>query len=167
MKEAGLDLHALDLRGSDLGDPSSRRADPFERQSSSGRINRATVILGLAAASFLGLATEAPCQLFLPMNGKPVTATDFAGKTICWSNGHVAKYGADGSFANSAGAETRWRVPETGVLEVGNKRHCQAEVQQDGQVHLHWLKLRSRRNPVRDLWGQYCSKSLDTGTEDE
>jgi hypothetical protein len=126
-------------------------------------MNRASLILSLAAASFLGLATEGTGQIFLPMNGKPVTAKDFAGKTICWSNGRVAKYGADGSFANNAGTETRWSVPEAGVLVVGIRGHYQAEVQQDGQVHLHWLKLISSKHPVRDLWGQYCSKSLDAG----
>lgn len=125
-------------------------------------MNKGIAFLSLAV---VGMATEGSAQ-FLQSTGRPIMAKDVSGRTVCWSNGHIAEYRPDGSFANSAGAKARWSVSETGVLTVGNHNY-QAEVQQDGQVHLHWLVLRSHRHPVRDLWGQYCSKPLSAGAEDE
>jgi hypothetical protein len=117
-------------------------------------------ILRLTLACALTSVTGASAQLFLPQEGRPVRSNDFSGKTICWSNGHVASYGANGHFANNVGVESTWSVTEPGTLRTGRK-YYEADVQQDGQVHLHWLILRSKHNPVRDLWGKYCDTAVD------
>jgi hypothetical protein len=129
-------------------------------------MNRPTVVLGFGVLAALGSAHRASAQLFVPSEGRPATANDFSGKTICWSNGHVGKYSADGRFENNLGKEGRWFVSDAGVFQAGLKQF-EAEVLKDGQVRLHWLVLRSKRNSVRDLWGKYCNASLSAGVQHE
>jgi hypothetical protein len=125
-------------------------------------MDRAIVILGLGVLSALAPVDRVSAQLILPQEGRPANANDFSGKTICWNNGRVGKYNSDGRFQNNVGNEGRWLVPEAGVFQAGSK-HFEAEVLKDGQVHLHWLVLRSKRNSVRDLWGKYCNASPNVG----
>ena len=121
---------------------------------------------GLAAAAFaasLILASEASeasqGYVLLPdSDGRPVQASDLAGKTICWDMGVVARYGRDGRFENSNGADTRWQVSEPGVIQIGNG-YRQVVVLPNGQFRLHVMK----RKYNTYHFGDVCQKPVDEG----
>jgi hypothetical protein len=69
-------------------------------------------------------------------DGRPVVASDVAGKKVCWNIGKWDMYEADGQFTNNYGRHSRWPVPEPGVLKRGSQ-YRQVEVLPDGRFHLH------------------------------
>jgi len=124
---------------------------------------------GSAAAAFaaaLLVASGAPAgsagYVLLPeSDGRPVQASDLAGKTICWDMGVVARYGRDGRFANSRGAETRWRVTEPGVIQIG-QGYRQVVVLPNGQFRVHVAKRKFNTYHFGDV----CQKPVAEGEAD-
>lgn len=51
--------------------------------------------------------------------GRPVTAADLSGKTVCWNGGLVTSYYADGREINNHGRRSLWSVPEPGLVRFG------------------------------------------------
>ena len=51
--------------------------------------------------------------------GRPVTAADLSGKTVCWAGGYKTTYYADGRESNSRGRHSTWSVPEPGLVQFG------------------------------------------------
>ena len=86
--------------------------------------------------------------------GRPITAKDLAGKTICWSDGTKETFAANGVQTSSLGGRRKWSVLEPGVLLVG-RRHTQMEITSDGRFLIH----RFCGSCGRDVawWGTPCS----------
>jgi hypothetical protein len=54
--------------------------------------------------------------------GRPATAADLSGKSICWDGGRlVTTYYADGRELNNHGKHSVWSVPEPGLGSVLNR----------------------------------------------
>lgn len=83
--------------------------------------------------------------------GRPVIASDVAGKKVCWNTGQWHMYEADGQFTNNYGHHSRWSVPEPGILERG-RQYRQVEVLPDGRFHLRYYS-----HGDRDYWGTACN----------
>ena len=49
--------------------------------------------------------------------GRPVTAADLSGKTLCWNDGVVTTYYPDGRLSDNRGLHTIWSVPEPGLVK--------------------------------------------------
>ena len=99
---------------------------------------------------------DAVAQWVLPFDGRPVTARDVSGKTICWDTGRKITFGADGRFINPRGRVTTWSVPEPGVIVTGYRRR-QIEVLADGELHSHTYKVyRGGGDKNIDHWGKVC-----------
>ncbi|RBP06233.1 hypothetical protein DFR50_13211 [Roseiarcus fermentans] len=118
-----------------------------------------------AAAAFAAaslVASEAWAgsgYLLLPDNdGRPVQASDLAGRTICWDTGVVARYGRDGRFANSDGDEAHWQVVEPGVIQIG-RGYREVVVLPSGQFRVHVAK----RKYNTYHFGDVCKKPVDEG----
>jgi hypothetical protein len=68
--------------------------------------------------------------------GRPITAKDIAGKTICWSRKGVrANFAANGQYTDNQhrpGFRDQWSVPEPGVYEldigIGRWRFCKTDI---------------------------------------
>jgi hypothetical protein len=84
--------------------------------------------------------------------GRPIIASDVAGKKVCWNTGQWDIYKADGQFTNNHGRHSGWSVPEPGVLKRG-PQYRQVEVLPDGRFHLHY----SNYGADRDYWGTACN----------
>jgi hypothetical protein len=98
-------------------------------------------------------------QFAAPIEGRPVTAKDISGKKFCWNNGNWIQYGADGQFENNRDHQGRWSVVRPGIIKTGQDEH-EVEVQSDGQLHMHWYRLRAgkgTRSHDMDLWGTTCN----------
>ena len=63
--------------------------------------------------------------------GRPVIASDVAGKKVCWNTGQWDMYGADGQFTNNYGHHSRWSVPEPRIssagASTGRSRFCRTD----------------------------------------
>jgi hypothetical protein len=68
--------------------------------------------------------------------GRPVIASDVAGKKVCWNTGQWDMYEADGQFKNNYGHHSRWSIPEPEILKRG-AQYRQVQVLPDGRFHLH------------------------------
>ena len=77
--------------------------------------------------------------------GRPVTAKDISGKTVCWDDGWRITYETDGtSFGARGGApavnhhNSYWSLPEPGVVRRvrpgGEERYLQVTVLPDGRL---------------------------------
>lgn len=71
----------------------------IDRPRSPRRASVSRFALAFACTFFCAAGTLA--QSLLPPQGRPVTARDISGKTICWENGHWGLYAADGEFSNN------------------------------------------------------------------
>src|ERR1700677_989316 len=80
--------------------------------------------------------------------GRPIVASDVAGKKVCWNTGQWDMYEADGQFTNNYGRHSKWSVPEPGVLKRGPQDR-QGEGLPDGRFHLHYSQYGAHRN----YWG--------------
>jgi hypothetical protein len=91
--------------------------------------------------------------------GRPISAKDIAGKTICWSRKGVrANFAANGQYTDNQhrpGYRDQWSVPELGVLRVGYW-HRQVEVLPDGRLHSYKYCLTCGDHDV-DSWGTECN----------
>jgi hypothetical protein len=114
----------------------------------------------LAFACTFFCAAGALAQSLLPPQGRPVTARDIIGKTICWENGHWGLYAADGGFSNNRHGPRRhkWSAPEPGVIQTGDHDR-QAVVLPDGGFVSFVFKYRARKKPggpMVEHWGKVC-----------
>jgi hypothetical protein len=89
-------------------------------------------------------------------DGRPVTAQDISGKTICWEDGRRNTFAVDGRYTSTAGRHSKWSVIEPGVVKAGHLEH-QIEVLPDGQLHSHRFRGRSTRGIYVDHWGKACA----------
>src|SRR5271165_6775482 len=70
-----------------------------------------------------------------PAVARPVTAADLAGKMICWDDGNIQAFSADGKTANRKFQDGAWSVGADGVrIEVGGGggANVDIEIQPDG-----------------------------------
>ena len=86
--------------------------------------------------------------------GRPVTAKDLAGKTICWSDGVKETFETDGIRTSSLGGHRKWVVVEPGLLRVA-RVYTQIEMTQDGRFHIH--RYCGLCGGDMDWWGTPCS----------
>jgi hypothetical protein len=90
--------------------------------------------------------------------GRPITAKDIAGRTICWSRSGVrGNFAANGQYTHNRhhpGYRDQWSVPEPGVLRVGYW-HRQVEVLADGRLHSYRYCLICGEHDL-DSWGTEC-----------
>ena len=91
-------------------------------------------IAAFACAAYY--ATIADAQLGKPMESRPVTANDLAGKKICWDDGGSSMFGASGQFTTKDGKHRVWLVTEPGVVKIGNN-YRQLEILSDGSFYRH------------------------------
>jgi hypothetical protein len=104
--------------------------------------------------------------------GRPVTASDLSGRTICWSDGWRLTYAADGRYFGDRANQPpkdhrtddgrRWAFLEPGVIQIDSgptkiKKHLQITVLPDGQLQQHSFNGRSTRGTENYLWGKICS----------
>lgn len=87
-----------------------------------------------ACAAFCMTAADA--QLGRPTKSRPVTANDLVGKKICWDDGGISMFAADGQFINKRGRRLVWLVTEPGVVKIGNG-YRQLEMLPDGSFYRH------------------------------
>jgi hypothetical protein len=95
--------------------------------------------------------------------GRPVTAADLSGKTICWngSGGLVVTYRADGRTSNNRGGHSIWSVPEPGLVKFLN-HYRPMVVLPDGRFQTHRFFGRSggsltSADIYTDHWGAVCN----------
>jgi hypothetical protein len=62
-------------------------------------------LLGIA----LVFASACPTAIFAQA-GRPASASDVSGKTICWNDGGRSVYSANGQFTNNRGVHTTWSM---------------------------------------------------------
>lgn len=98
------------------------------------------------------LASACPTEIFA-QTGRPASASDVSGKTICWNDGGRGTYAANGQFTNRQGAHTTWSVPAPGVIRVGSSER-QTEVLADGRLH---VLVTGRHAIQREYWGTACN----------
>jgi hypothetical protein len=70
-----------------------------------------------------------------PVDARPVTAADLSGNMICWSNGHIQSFEADGRSAGADYADGKWSVDANGVridVSSGGGANVDMEIQPDG-----------------------------------
>ncbi len=65
--------------------------------------------LPLLAASAMSVVTVAAAV------AAPVSAADFSGKKICWSNGSTSSYGRGGKYSNNMSGDGTWAVVGGGI----------------------------------------------------
>ena len=80
--------------------------------------------------------TAANAQLGRPTKSRPVTANDLVGKKICWDDGGISMFAANGQFINKRGRRLVWLVTEPGVVKIGNG-YRQLEMLPDGSFYRH------------------------------
>jgi hypothetical protein len=70
--------------------------------------------------------------------GRPVTAADLSGKTICWNGkgGLVVTYHADGRTSSKRGGHSVWSVPKPGLVKF-RYRYTPMFVLPDGRFQTH------------------------------
>ena len=102
-------------------------------------------------------ATAADAQLGRPTQSRPVTTNDLVGKKICWSDGGIGMFAANGQFTNKKGKQFPWSVNEPGVVQIGN-HYVQYEILPDGSFYYH--RFCGRCGSITghfELWGTVCS----------
>jgi hypothetical protein len=103
------------------------------------------------------LVPACPTQTFA-QSGRPVSARDISGKTICWSDGARSTYAANGQYTNDQGLHSVWSVPQPGVVRFGS-RERQTEVLADGRLHSYYLPASiggTNSGKLREYWGTVC-----------
>ena len=75
-----------------------------------------------------------------PVQARPVTAADLAGKMICWGDGNIQAFSADGKTANRQFQDGAWSVGANGVrIDVGSGgANVDIEIQPDGTFTSEW-----------------------------
>lgn len=71
----------------------------------------------------------------LRAHARPVTTADLSGKMICWSNGHIQSFEADGKSAGSDYTDGTWSIGANGVeidVASGGGANVDIEIQPDG-----------------------------------
>jgi hypothetical protein len=103
---------------------------------------------GFACAAFC--TTAANAQLGKPLDGRPVTANDLAGKKLCWDTGYWDIFAANGDYSNirSPTPRLKWSIPEPGVIHTGST-YWQTEILPDGQFYLHRVPF--------EHWAKVCN----------
>src|SRR5271165_5883387 len=91
-----------------------------------------------------------------PTDGRPATEKDLAGKKICWDNGKISLFAANGQFTNAQGHHRSWQVTEPGVVQVGDK-YTQYLVLPDGSFYNHWYHGHKSITGHAEHWGKVCS----------
>ncbi len=91
-----------------------------------------------AAAALIAVPALAQAQA-----GRPVTAADLSGKTICWEDGWRITYAGGGGYLGARGNSSaanphheRWSLLDPGVVQVdreGKQRYLQIVVLPDGR----------------------------------
>ncbi len=117
-----------------------------------------TVENSLFAAAFAWAAfwmTAADAQLGRPLESRPVTANDLVGKKICWNDGGIGNFAANGQFTNARGRHTTWSVAEPGVVKIGVK-YIQYSILPDGSFYAHWFGGLSITGH-HEFWGTVCN----------
>ncbi len=92
--------------------------------------------------------------------GRPVTAADLSGKTVCWGN-LVVTYEADGRTSNNRGGHSIWSVPQPGLVHF-HYRYTNMFVLPDGRLWTHnWLGKSGGSLTSADIytdhWGTVCN----------
>ena len=89
--------------------------------------------------------------------GRLVTAADLAGKKICWEDGAVVTFAANGGYSNSIGWRTRWIVSSPGIVEIG-PIYREMVVLPDGRFQTHrWRSFFKVGGHDSYRWGRACS----------
>lgn len=115
----------------------------------SRRMSAKHLILGMAMAL---IAWPAPVQA---QAGRPVTAGDLSGKTVCWEDGWRITYAKDGSYFGSRGDSpavnhhnARWSISEPGVVQIdqpGKPRSLQIVVLPDGRYERDRFQAKNKK----------------------
>jgi hypothetical protein len=108
-------------------------------------------------------ATVCPV-LAAAQEGRPVTAADLSGKTICWSGDLQVTYHADGkTSSNHRGhlSHSIWSVTEPGLVRFRN-HYRSMFVLPDGRFQTHqWLGRSGGSLTTADIyidhWGSVCN----------
>jgi hypothetical protein len=93
--------------------------------------------------------------------GRPVTAADLSGKTVCWTGDLKVTYTlTERGSSNRRGrlSHSIWSVPEPGVVKF-RIRYVPMTVLPDGRFQTHQLNARNVFTPSRynDEWGTVCN----------
>jgi len=85
------------------------------------------LLLSAAAVSLLFTSAS-------PAGARPVTTADLAGKIICWGDGNIQAFSADGKTANRQFQDGTWSVGANGVRieAAGGGANVDIEIQPDG-----------------------------------
>jgi len=86
--------------------------------------------------------------------GRPITARDLSGMTICYSDGHKVYYYPGGRMVSDMGAHFVWSVPEPGILHL-RRTIFTAEVLPDRQIHLY-QRIATLTGNQLDIYGRHC-----------
>jgi hypothetical protein len=93
--------------------------------------------------------------------GRPATAADLSGKSICWDGGRlVTTYYADGRELNNHGKHSVWSVPEPGLVKYGPAiRYLPLVVLPNGRVQSHRFFGVATQTSSKyiDHWGTFCN----------
>jgi hypothetical protein len=102
--------------------------------------------------------TAADAQLGKPTVSRPATANDLAGKKICWNDGQISVFGADGQYSNDRGKQRGgWLVTEPGVVKAVNK-YRQYSILPDGSFYRHWFNGGGGEiSGHAEQWGTVCN----------
>lgn len=104
-----------------------------------------------ATVAFVMLECAGVFAQALPQEGRPVTADDISGKRVCWSNGRMSIFLADGQYKNDRGQHATWSVSQPGVIHI-NYTYWETQMLSDGRLLHHWY---SRIDHYR--WGTFCN----------
>jgi hypothetical protein len=96
--------------------------------------------------------------------GRPVTAADLSGRTICWSGVLKVTYHPDGKTSSELRghlSHSVWSVPEPGLVKF-RRRYTPMEVLPDGSFHTRRFTGRSGGSLTSagiydDHWGTICN----------
>jgi hypothetical protein len=104
--------------------------------------------------------------------GRPLTAADISGKTICWDDGWRLTYAANGRYFGDRIDQPpkdhrvddghRWVFVEAGVIKVDSgptkiEKYFQIAVLPDGQLQKYSFSGRSTRGTQKYWWGKVCN----------
>jgi hypothetical protein len=83
------------------------------------------------------LASSSPVDA---VDARPVTTADLAGKIICWGDGNIQAFSADGKTANRQFQDGAWSVGDKGVRIdfPGGGADVDIEIQPDGTFTNEW-----------------------------
>jgi hypothetical protein len=68
-------------------------------------------------SAIVSLAVSAPLAIALhgAALAAPVTEADLSGKKICWANGAISDFHADGTFSGNSAGQGAWAIRPEGV----------------------------------------------------